>query len=610
MERRLSAILAADMVGYSRLMQVDEVGTLDRIKKYRAKLIDPLFAKYDGRIVKEIGDGILVEFASAVNAVSCGIEIQKAIPEIEADLPSDQRISYRIGINLGDIIVEGDDIYGDGINVASRIETICPEGGVCVSANIMAQLSGKIKEFFAFAGKHKLKNIESPVEIWCWPKNSKSKIKRTQQKRISPLIPTLAALVFALAIGLFYWLSPSEEMSANKRQPSLVVLPFDNLGGSPEQDYFSDGITEDLTTDISRIGGIFVLARHTAFKFEDRRGIDIRDIGRELDVDYVLEGSVRKYSDRIRVNAQLIDAVTGNHVWANRFDRELNDVFIIQDDIAKEIVSALTIKLSDRENTLLSSHRTVDPTAYDLFLRGLSMFRRFDPESNEAARQMFHAAAGIDPSFARAIADIGLSHGIDLLFNWTDDPEESIRLATKYSTLANRIDPSIREVHFAMSTVNLSQKKLPEAIKATDEAILIDPNYADAYAQRAQALAFSGKASEARASLEQAKRLNPLYPFYYTWIDSLIYFTEAEYSNAIKISKDVALRNPAFTGARLILAASYGLSGQLDKATWEVAELLTQDPDLTLDKAVERAPFMNEAHLSNYTKGLGLAGLE
>lgn len=630
MERRLAAILAADVVGYSRLMGADEAGTLSRITADQSELIEPLAAAHNGRVVKRIGDGVLMEFASAVDAVTFAVELQAAAAGRDAGMPEDRRIRYRIGINIGDIILQDGDIFGDGVNIAARLEESAEAGGIRVSGQVHETVAAKTDLRFAALGDRQFKNIDKPIPVFeivmadGGAATRHPAPERPPRHRIAILVATLA--VIALAAGLAYTYAvrslmpgtPAAVRSAgndpvdHRRQasekPSLIVLPFDNLSGDSSQDYFSDGITEDLTTDISKISGLLVLARHTAFKFAGR-GVDVRDIGRELGVDYVLEGSVRRADNRVRVNAQLIDARTGNHLWADRFDRELKEVFQLQDEVTRNIVAALTVELTTGEDAALSHRRTVDPEAYDLFLQGLARFQRFTPETNREARALFHAAARRDPSFARAIADIGLTHGIDLLFNWAADPDMSSAEAAKYSRRALEIDPSLREVHFAMSTVNLSRKQIEAAIDATEKAILIDPNYADAYAQRAQALAYFGKPDESLASLDRAKALNPLHPFYYTWIGSLAGFVKGDYDAAIAISKDVAVRNPDFTGARLILAASYGLGGRQEDAEWEVEELLAQVPNLTLALAVDRAPFVRDGDRARYADGLRRAGL-
>ncbi|MCC0015716.1 MAG: adenylate/guanylate cyclase domain-containing protein [Rhodobiaceae bacterium] len=608
MERRLIAIMAADAVGYSQRMARDEAGAISALEHCRA-IIDEQIDGHGGRIFGSAGDSVVAEFASSVNAVECAIAIQQQLERRRAE-QKDRFLEFRIGINFGDVIVRNGNLLGDGVNVAARLESIAPVNGLCISASVHEQIRGKTGAVFGFGGERELKNIDRPVEIWCWPQDVARPAAPVRGRRKSVLIAAVAAgAVAAAAILGNVALAPDQAAPPQGGKPTLIVLPFDNLSGDGAQDYFSDGITEDLTTDISQISGIQVLARHTAFKFEGR-GIDVRDLARELGVDFVLEGSVRKSAERIRINAQLIDAATGNHLWAERFDSDLKDVFAVQDKVAREIVSALTIQLTSDEDAGLRRSRTVDPVAYDLFLRGLYDFQRFTPDNNAAARALFEAAVEIDGSFARAIADIGLTHGIDLLFNWSKNPEESKRLASEYSSLASRLDPSIREVHFAMSTVHLARKNLDGAIKATNDAILIDPNYADAYAQRAQALAYDGQVAEARVSIEQAKQLNPLFPFYYVWIESLISFVESDYDKAIEISREVAEKNPAFTGARLILAASYGLSGRIDEARWEASELLVQVPDLTLAAATDRAPFAQDDKRTDYARGLELAGLE
>ncbi|NNF78760.1 MAG: hypothetical protein HKN05_12095, partial [Rhizobiales bacterium] len=339
------------------------------------------------------------------------------------------------------------------------------------------------------------------------------------------------------------------------------------------------------------------------------KGANIAEVREKLGVDYVLEGSVRKSSGRVRINAQLINTKTGDHLWAKRFDRKMEDIFALQDEVTRDIVAALTIKLTSKETEALKSSRSIDPTAYDLFLRGLQSFQRFTPERNREARDYFRQALEIEPEFARALGDMALSYGIDLLFSWSKDRERDAAEARRYGSRALEADATVREVHFALSTVEMAQKQVAKSIDWADRAIIIDSNYADAYAQRAQALAFLGEPEQSYAALAQAMKLNPLFPSYYTWIESLLNFVRGDYEAAIRLSQETATKNPEFTGARLIMAASYGLMDNKEDGSWQVEELLTVLPDQTLKGAVEQFPFVKQKHTERFIRGLRASGL-
>ena len=375
--RRLAAILAADVVGYSRLMEADEVGTLARLKSHREALIDRTISAHKGRIVKEMGDGLLVEFPSVVEAVRCAVEIQGEMAARNAEVAQDRRIVFRIGINVGDVIVVGDDIHGDGVNVAARLEALTPPGGICISRSARDQVRDKLDLVLEDLGLHQVKNIARPVRVFRVP--------------VAGTEPTAAAPV------------RGTPPPALPDKPSIAVLPFDNMSGDPEQEYFADGLTEDLITDISKLSGLLVIGRNSCFVYKGK-SVDLRQVGRELGVHYVLEGSVRKAGNRVRINAQLIDTRSGHHVWAERHDGTLDDVFELQDEITGKIVSALSVHLTDAEKDRLTSQYTANPEAHDWFLRGRIRYREPGPKANAEANGLFDRALALDPGFAWALA--------------------------------------------------------------------------------------------------------------------------------------------------------------------------------------------------------------
>ena len=371
-KRKLAAILAADIVGYSRLMGADETGTLAQLKTHRKELIDPKIAEHCGRIVKTTGDGILVEFASVVDAVQCAVEVQRAMTQRNAHVPEDRRLEFRVGINLGDIIIDGDDIYGDGVNIAARLEGLAEPGGICISGTAFDQVEGKLDYGYEFSGEQQVKNIEKPVRVYSVRPDKDDQVEKPSADKAG-------------------------EKSPPHDKPSIAVLPFTNMSGDPEQAYFSDGITEDIITDLSKVSGLFVIARHSSFTYRGKE-VKLEQVGRELGVRFVLEGSVRKAGDRVRITAQLVDATTENHLWAERYDRNLEDIFAVQDEVAQKVVSALAVTLKAGEEERLGRKHTPNLEAYDLFLRGRALVFLPTVDNILSARRFFDRATGRSPA--------------------------------------------------------------------------------------------------------------------------------------------------------------------------------------------------------------------
>ena len=443
MERRLTAILSADVVGYSRLMGANEIATLEALKSLRTELLDPSIAEHHGRTFKLTGDGTLVEFQSVVSALECALEIQRDMRERNQEIAEDRKIEFRIGINLGDVIVDGDDLYGDGVNVASRIESVARPGGIAVSASVRDNVVAKTDVVFEDAGDQQLKNIEIPVRIY-------NVVIGAGKSRSAA--------------------APAEAEEAEVR-PSIAVLPFNNMSGDPEQEYFSDGISEDIITDLSKVSGLFVIGRNTSFAYKGQSP-DLMKVGSELGVRYILEGSVRKAGERVRINAQLIDGTTGGHVWADRYDRDLTDIFAIQDEITESIVEQLKITLLPKEKQAIGQAQTSNVEAYNYYLKGRHFFANHTKVLLRLARQMFVRATELDPGYARAYAAIAVCDA---------------RLAYAY-----RVDIKVDDI-----------------LALAEKAILLDPTVAEGFVARGVALAGIGKHAEAKASYERAILLDP-----------------------------------------------------------------------------------------------------
>ena len=478
MERRLSAIMAADVVGYSRLMGTNEVGTLTSLKDHRAALIDPCIAKHQGRIVKLTGDGMLVEFPSVVSAVECATHVQREMRERNASVAEDRRIEFRIGINLGDIIVDDDDIFGDGVNVASRIEGIAKPGGVAVSSAVRDNIGNKLELVFEDMGDQELKNIEFPVRVY------------------NVVVGASTAKANA---------GVAEIEIADADKPSIAVLPFNNMSGDPEQEYFSDGITEDIITDLSKVSGLFVIGRNTSFTYKGK-SVQIPEVAAQLGVKFVLEGSVRKAGQRVRVTGQLIDGTTGGHVWADRFDRDLTDIFAIQDEITHTIVDQLKIRLLPKEKKAIGQAPTANVEAYTYYLKGRQFFHNSTRVLLGLARQMFAKAAELDPNYARAYAGIAICDA--RLENWyrAEIPTEKI-LAIADKALS--LDPSLAEAHAARGVALGNDGQHEEAVDAFSRALAVDPNNFDANLAFARYCVTQGDLQRSVPLFERAAELQP-----------------------------------------------------------------------------------------------------
>ena len=478
MERRLSAIMAADVVGYSRLMGTNEVGTLTSLKDHRAQLIDPCIAEHQGRIVKLTGDGMLVEFPSVVSAVECATHVQREMRERNANVPEDRRIEFRIGINLGDIIVDQDDIFGDGVNVASRIEGIAKPGGVAVSSAVRDNIGNKLDMVFEDMGDQSLKNIDLPVRVF-------NVVLGASKARPGP--------------------GADEVEIADADKPSIAVLPFNNMSGDPEQEYFSDGITEDIITDLSKVSGLFVIGRNTSFTYKGK-SVQIPEVAAQLGVKFVLEGSVRKAGQRVRVTGQLIDGTTGGHVWADRFDRDLTDIFAIQDEITQTIVDQLKIKLLPKEKKAIAQAPTVNVEAYTYYLKGRQFFHNSTRVLLGLSRQMFAKATELDPNYARAYAGIAICDA--RLQNWyrVEIPTEKIlAIADK----AISLDPSLAEAHAARGVALGNDGQHEEAVDAFSRALAVDPTNFDANYLFARYCVTQSDLERAVPLFERAAELQP-----------------------------------------------------------------------------------------------------
>ncbi len=574
MERRLAAILAADVVGYSRLMEGDEEATLLTLNAYR-EVIDKLVADHRGRVFGSAGDSVIAEFASPVEAVRCAVEIQQEIEARNTNLPEDRRMRFRIGVNLGDVMAEGDNLFGDGVNVAARLEGLCEGGGVALSGNVHEQVQGKLDERFMDAGEHEVKNIARPIRVWRWSESGSA----------GPMV-----------IG-------SEPLPD---KPSIAVLPFNNMSGDPEQEYFADGISEDIITDLSKVSALFVIARNSTFIYKGR-AVQVQEVSRELGVRYVVEGSVRKAGNRVRITAQLIDGMSGGHLWADRYDRDLTDIFALQDEITKKIVAALQVKLTEREQEQVVHRYTENVEAYDHFLRGRDQVRATNV-TNAQARAMFERAIELDPRFAAAYAILSFCHWRDWFNQWSEDPQ-SLEHAFKAAQKSVTLDDSLPLARSSLAWAHLWKGHHEQAISEAKCAVSLDPNFAEGYARLGEILSLAGRPEEGLDLVEKAMHLDPHFPPNYLIYLGHAYYVMGRHEEAVAALKRSLTHNLDFLHPHRTLAVIFGELGRNEEAHAEVAEILRINPRASLESQRERMAFFDRAVSDQYLENLRRAGL-
>ena len=567
-ERRLAAIMAADIVAYSRLIEADEAHTLASIRTLRSQVVDPLIADHRGRVAKLMGDGAIVEFGSVVEAVACAVAMQEGTAAHQREVPPESRIVFRIGINVGDVVVEDGDLLGDGVNIAARLEALAEPGSICISDAAQKQLAGKTDLAFEDTGERTLKNIAQPVRVWRWSKE-----------------PTPAAAGAPPPLP---------------DRPSIAVLPFDNLSGQPEETYFSDGITEDIVTGLAHFRSLFVIARNSSFAFRGK-SVEMAEIGRRLGVSYLLEGSVRRAGARVRVTAQLIEAATGAHLWAERYDRSLDDIFTVQDEVAQTIVSTLVGRIEDARLQLSLRKPTTSLVAYDCFLRGMAHFNT----ANQQALEMFEKAVALDPRYAvahsyRAFVKVAQN-------GHAAAPTEVLDAAFTEAKHALELDPLESRCHRILSTICLYRREYDMAEQYLRRAFDLNPNDADGLIMKGRLLAFRGRPEEALVCLEAAGRLNPLH---FRWYD--VHFGVALYSlrrfaEAAQAFKQMHLPS-SWSSARL--AACYAQLERTEAAQAAVAEVLRLQPDFSTAEYMRKSVLLERAEDRELLReGLIKAGL-
>ena len=613
-ERRLAAILSADVEGYSRLMGDDEVATVRAITEYRA-VIASTVAAHGGRVVDAPGDNVLAEFASVVDAVQCAVDIQRELHSRNAELPPARRMRFRIGINLGDVIVEGDRLYGDGVNIAARLESLAEGGGICLSGTAYDQIEGKLPFRCEFTGEHAVKNIARPVRVYrlhLEPGGAPRPARGGGNARGRWVKGVVAVLVALLVLGAAgwagrHWLTPESAGLPLPDRPSVAVLPFANLSQDPAQEYFSDGVTEDLITGLSKVSGLFVIARNSVFTYKGK-AVKIRDVGRDLGVRYVLEGGVQRAGSRVRITAQLVDATTGYHIWAERYDREVSDIFALQDEVTQRIVGAMAVRLTEAEKVRLGRAPTGVLEAYDLVLRGNIERQRTTREGNAEARRLFVQAIDLDPNYASAYLGLAWTHLQGWQFLWSAD-REALERARELGEKAIALNDSLVSAYCLLGQVYLWKKEHERAIAQAERAVALAPNDADGYETLAEVLGWSGRPEESISRIQHAMRLNPRYPFFYWWPLGHGYYLTGRRQEALDTFARLLKANPNFTPAHAYRAVLLGELGRETEAREEWKETGALSPGVSMPSLRDRIPYKRPADLDRLLSAAHRAGL-
>ena len=621
-QRKLTAILSADVKGYSKLMGDDDESTVNTITTYR-KIIAGLIQKHQGRVVDTTGDNILAEFSSALNAVNSAVEIQSQLKTENDKLPDNRRMLFRIGINLGDILHKDNRIYGDGVNVAARIESLADPGGICISRGVFDQIKKRVRHGFEYLGEHKVKNISEPVRIYRILLSPKYEGKiigepvRRPTKLQKRYVVTIAILLIcgAALLWIFYPLQVRIEPASIEKmafplpeKPSIAVLPFDNLSGDPNQEFFSDGLTEEIITTLAKSPKIFVIARNSTDTYKNI-SIKVQEVSEELGVRYVLEGSVRKDVNKTRITVQLIDTIKGHHLWAERYDRDVKDIFAVQEDIAKKILTALEVNLTEGEQASMMAKGANNSEAYIKVLQSTYYRRRLNAEDNSKARRLAEEAITLDPEYAFAYTTLSRTHVVDVWLRTSKSAKESFETAIELANRALSLDDSLADAYDILGNIFVLKKKHDEGNRHLERAIELEPNGADFQAHMGMALYLSDRSQEAVQVLLKAIRLNPNPPSWYLHNLAVAYNFVENYDEAIFWGEKAVKLNPKSLLGHYILCAIYSSAGLMDSAKREALEVLKINPNFSVAKIEKTNPLKNESIKKRYFDSLREAGL-
>jgi len=628
-ERKLAAILSADVVGYGRLMAEDEAGTIRTLADYREE-IAVLIRQHRGRVVDMAGDSLLAEFPTATDAVSCAVETQGVLKVRNAAVLQDRRMEFRVGVHLGEVRVEGDRIYGDGVNIAARLEALAEPGGICISRAVHDQVESKLDLRCKDLGEQSLKNIPKPVHVFRVRIEAEAAPAKAEPRLRSRAVVAAGAL-FVLAVGGWsLWnlagdrsTSPEAAISEERLTdeelsvpgfsgaPAIAVLAFDNLSGDPEQEYFADGVAEDLITRLSSWRSFPVIARNSSFVYKGK-AVDVQQVSRDLGVRYVVEGSVRRAGERVRISAQLIDATTGHHVWAENYDRELRDIFALQDEISEAIASSVQPEIRRAEVKRVVRRPPESLDAYESQLRGLWRLWKFTPDHNAPARRFFERAVELDPHYVDPRFFIALTHFMDVVFEWTDSRSESVAALERSARECVELDAESARCQLSLGFAYFVTGKQAESVAAFERAVRLDPSLGAAYGWLGMAQAITGRPEEAIANLEKARRLDPHAPATQSYLvyTAWAHFAAGRYDEAVAEALRAVEMEPRDALAHRTVAASYAQLGRLEEARSALGEELRLEPDLSLQKVRRQSGISESDFLERWLDGLRKAGLQ
>jgi adenylate cyclase len=602
-------------------MREDEEATVSTITAYR-ELIGSVVQKHRGEVVDSPGDNVLAEFASVVDAVRSAVEVQEELKARNAELPENRRMEFRIGINLGDVIHEKDRIYGDGVNVAARVESLADAGGICVSRSAYDQVKDKLTLGYEYLGEHSVKNIVEPVRVYRVLMEPEAAGKVIGEKKVEPKRGQRVALAVVIVLllivgGLLIWRTaspPIEVASVEKMafplpdKPSIAVLPFDNLSDDPKQEYFSDGLTEQIITNLSKLPNLFVIARNSTFTYKGKP-VKVKQVSEELGVRYVLEGSVQKSGDRVRITAQLVDAITGHHLWAERYDRDVGDVFALQDEITKKILLALQVKLTQGESARISARNTDNIDAYLKYLQAVHHQGKTHQEGNIMARKLCEEAIVLDPNFADPYRLLAWTHLWDFWFGWSKSSRESFKKALELAERSLALDNTNANTEGLLGQMSLLKRQHEKAIAEGERSIALAPNSANNYQLLAATLRFSGRAAEGIPLLKKAIRLEPYTPANFYYQLGMAYNFTGQYDEAIAVLKKALKRTPDHLLSLLGLTIAYSLADRMEEARGTAAEVLRVNPKYSVAGLEKKAPYKNKADLQLSMAAMRKAGL-
>jgi adenylate cyclase len=618
-KRKLTSIFSADAVGYSRLMGDDEVATVHTLTSYR-NVISSLIEQHNGTVIDSPGDNLLAEFVSVVDAVQCAVAVQKELKARNDELPENRRMLFRIGINLGDVIQEDNRIYGDGVNIAARLEGLAEAGGICISRTAYDHVKKKLELGYEYLGEHRVKNISEPIYVYrilMEPEAAGKVIGENRKERRRVAIASVMALLIVVGglVGWYLYIEQTkriEPASIEKmayplpEKPSIAVLPFDNMSGDPNQDYFSDGLTDHIISVLSRLPYLFVVARNSTFTYKGKP-VKVQQVAEEMGVRYVLEGSVQKADERVRITVQLIDTLKGHHLWSESYDRELKDIFALQDEITMKVATAMRVKLTDGEQARFFTKGTKNLKAYLKHLEAIEPFFLYKKDANDRAKQLLEEAIAIDSEFSNAYSFLSACHFLDAIFGWSKSPPESIKRAFELAQKAQSLDDSLDQPHETLSRIYVFQRKYEKAIAEAQQGVEKNPNGSWIIWNLGWVLRCAGRPEVGIQWMEKSIRLDPVPKV--SMFDTLgrAYFLAGRYEEALEKYKMAVKRNPDYRDAHVGLAATYAVLGQKEEARTEASEILRIDPSFTINK-YEKFMFFQRG-LEPEIKGLRKAGL-